>query len=581
MSGIVESFAGKSREVDPFAEWVHALASARSRDEVVGVLSGVTGMFPCSRLSAVSLLNNKHTFYNIQVLRPSGVDPEFNSRHFSIATGMPGWVVRNRSSVIVDVSSAPEFHEDLEGKLREAGIRSLMLVPLQAGEDILGTLMWGSSDEGTFTQEDLSFAKLVGMQTAVSFKNLDLFESVDKKLTQIELVNTIAGRISSTLDLHELLSSAAEIIQKAFNFFDVTIFLADNGKEYLTLVAHSGSYIDFLPHGFRQRVGDGIIGWAAEHNQTLLANDVSQDERYISHAYHNTNSELAIPLSSNNEVLGILNIEETLINAFDKTDLIVLETLAGQLGSAIRNAKLFDELNRTNDKLSQLDRMRSEFLGIVSHDFRSPLSSIILATKSLLRRETVRSDPRVAEYLKIISDQAMRLNYLAEEILSITRLESGQLTYHFKIVNIQTLVDEAVSLVTFSHKHRLEYSIDPGLVYIKGDEQKIRQVLHNIVANAVKYSPQGGIIELTIAEHPESMILVSVRDEGIGIPSEKQEVIFRKFGRIESEDTRGIKGSGLGLWISREIIRAHGGEIWFESEPGNGTRFFFTLKKAQ
>ena len=225
--------------------------------------------------------------------------------------------------------------------------------------------------------------------------------------------------------------------------------------------------------------------------------------------------------------------------------------------------------------------MKSEFLGIVSHDFRSPLSSIILAGRSLLKMDPVQQAQRVREYLHLIVNQANRLNQLAEDTLSITKIESGQLSYFFKIVNIERLIQDAVTMVKFSNKHRFAYAVDPNVVFIKGDQAKLRQAIQNLLSNAAKYSPLGGQIMITADDYSDTQILISVSDEGIGIPPEQLGKLFKKFSRVETGEGSGIKGAGLGLWICREVVHAHGGTIWVESEAGTGTTFKFTLNKAQ
>jgi K+-sensing histidine kinase KdpD len=579
MSDIMEHVNKGYLEPDAFVDIVSSLDAVRTKEEVLSLLRSRTPDIFGTRIFLLATINFRRSFYSLDVLNHDNGEFNLDRKHFSLDTGMIGWIIRHESPIVIDIDAAPEVHRDFEGYLRNKGIRTLMIVPLKAGTETLGALLWGDTEKSIFSEQEVLQARLLGVHTAIALKNIEMFDSIRKQIGQMELVNRIARKISSTLDLDELFSATAEIIRNSFNYFDVTIFLTDTPQQFLTLVAHSGNYIDFLPHGYKQRIGEGIIGWVAEHNQSVLANDVSRDDRYTTYAYHNSNSELAVPITYNNEVQGVLNIEDTRLHAFDASDLLLLETLADQLGTAIRNAKLFEEVKKVNEKLVQLDRVRTEFLGMVSHDFRSPLSSIILASQSLQRNEKVKDDPRIGEYLKIVSGQAMRLNYLAEEVLSITRLESGQFSYSFKIINLKNLVDEAVSLVSFSHKHKLITNIDPDLIFIKGDEQKIRQVLHNLVSNAVKYSPQGGEIKLDVTDYSSSKVLISVADKGIGIPVDQRDRIFRKFGRVETTETQGIKGSGLGLWITREIIRGHGGEIWFESTVGNGTIFHFTLKK--
>jgi signal transduction histidine kinase len=312
----------------------------------------------------------------------------------------------------------------------------------------------------------------------------------------------------------------------------------------------------------------------------VLANDVTEDPRYVAYEYHSTKSELTVPIRIDGETVGVLNVEDTKLHAFDETDAIVLETLCDQLGSGIKNAKLYDEVKKANSKLTELDKMKSDFLSIVSHDFRSPLASVILAAKALLKKgENV--DPRRAnEYLTIIVDQANKLSHLAEDTLSIAKMESGQLSYFFKVVNVERLIKDAAALVSFSRRHQLEYHVDSGVSYIKGDQTKLRQVVQNLLSNAVKYSPKGGIVRVTAENYQADQLLISVVDEGIGIAAGQVDKLFQKFSRIDTTEAREIKGSGLGLWICKEIVKAHGGNIWVESEVGKGSTFKFTLKKA-
>jgi signal transduction histidine kinase len=318
----------------------------------------------------------------------------------------------------------------------------------------------------------------------------------------------------------------------------------------------------------------------AEHGESVLANDVSLDPRFLAHQYHNTNSELALPIVSEDEVVGVLNVEDTKLYAFDDTDILVLETLCDQIGSAVRNARLFDEIKRTNERLVELDRLKTDFVGIVSHDFRTPLSTIMLAAKSLLRKE-VNAD-RLREYLNIIVDQAGRLSLLAEDTLSIAKIESGQLSYQFKIVNVEGIIQEAVSMVKISARHSFNSSIEMSCSYVRGDQNKLRQVLQNLISNAVKYSPAGGQIRVSVvpSEEQPDEVLFTVSDEGLGIPEEYLGKLFQKYARVDTGEAGKIKGTGLGLWICREIIKAHGGKIWVDSEVGKGSKFNITVKRG-
>jgi K+-sensing histidine kinase KdpD len=566
--------------VSTLSEIALQVDAARGREEILETLRTQTKWILDHDVYFLALLNKSKTHYVINTLSPIADSTDLNHKHFALNQGMPGWVIQNHSPIVIDITAGPAFTESIEGTLADLGMKSLLMVPLRTGEETIGALTLSSARPGVYGEHEMCLGQLLALQVAVALKNTALFDDAKKRITQIELVNEIAEKLTSTLELDEVLNSAADTIRKNFNYFDVTIFLVNRLEGQAVLVAHSGNYVDFLPHGYRQTMSEGIVGWVATHGQKVLANDVTEDPRYVAYEYHSTKSELAIPIRVDQEIVGVLNVEDTKLHAFDETDAIVLETLCGQLGSAIKNAKLYEEVRKANSKLTELDRMKSDFLSIVSHDFRSPLASVILAAKALLKRGESADRQRVNEYLTIIVDQANKLSHLAEDTLSIAKMESGQLSYFFKVVNVERLIKDAASLVSFSRRHSLEHYVDSGVSYIKGDQTKLRQVVQNLLSNAVKYSPRGGFIRVRAENYSADQLLISISDEGIGIPPEQFDKLFQKFSRVDTIEAREIKGSGLGLWICKEIVKAHGGDIWVESESGKGSTFKFTLRKA-
>lgn len=577
---LAQAYAFYNR-VGTLSEIALQIDAARSRDAILQTIRDETKWLIDHDVCFVSLLNKSRTHYVVNTLSPIADSTDLNHKHFALNQGMPGWVIQNQSPIFIDVTAGPAFTESIEGTLADLGMKSLLIVPLRTGDETIGALTISSAQPQAYHEQEIWIAQLLALQIAVALKNTALFEDAKKRISQIELVNEIAEKLTSTLDLDELLNSAAETIRKNFNYFDVTIFLVNRPENELILVAHSGNYIDFLPHGYRQKMSEGIAGWVAANVQKAVVNDVTEDARYMAYEYHSTKSELAIPILIDQEIVGVLNVEDTKLHAFDETDTVVLEILCDQLSSAISNAKLYDQVKKANAKLTDLDKMKSDFLGIVSHDFRTPLASIILAAKALLKRGDAVDQRRMNEYLTIIVDQANKLIHLAEDTLSITKMESGQLSYLFKVVNVERLIKDASALVNFSRRHTVECQVEGSASYIKGDQTKLRQVVQNLLSNAVKYSPRGGVIKVRAAEYNSDEIMISVSDEGIGIPEEQSDKLFQKFSRVDTTEAREIKGSGLGLWICREIVKAHGGRIWAESEVGKGSTFSFTLKKAQ
>jgi len=206
----------------------------------------------------------------------------------------------------------------------------------------------------------------------------------------------------------------------------------------------------------------------------------------------------------------------------------------------------------------------------------------MLAAKSLLRDDNP-SSARHKEYLAIIVDQARKLSMLAEDTLSIARIETGQLAYQFKIVNVEATIKDALAMAKMSSRHKVSSTVDINASFVRGDQNKLRQVLQNLISNAVKYSPAGGSITVRVELNPAALdeVVFSVADQGIGIPPDQTGRLFQKFSRVQVGKATEIRGTGLGLWICAEIIKVHGGRIWVENNPGEGSTFKFTVKRGE
>ncbi|MDQ3067176.1 MAG: ATP-binding protein [Actinomycetota bacterium] len=232
------------------------------------------------------------------------------------------------------------------------------------------------------------------------------------------------------------------------------------------------------------------------------------------------------------------------------------------------------ELETQNEELRESERMKTELVSIVSHELRTPLASVLGFTALLLKREFDSATRR--HYLGIVDAQARRLAALLEDFLDVQRIEREGVGLATEKVDLAALLDEQAQLYAAqSPQHRLEVELAERPLTVRGDPNRLAQVVGNLLSNAIKYSPGGGTVELVAARRGES-VRIAVRDEGRGIPEDQQSRIFTKFFRGDAGAT-GITGTGLGLAVSRDIVEAHGGSIGFDSAPGEGTTFWLDL----
>lgn len=227
----------------------------------------------------------------------------------------------------------------------------------------------------------------------------------------------------------------------------------------------------------------------------------------------------------------------------------------------------------------QIERLKDELVSTVSHELRTPLTSMRGFTELMLKKDFPRDKQR--EFLTIIQNESIRLTNLINDFLDLQRLESGSQTYDFSPIHLEVLMHEVAALIVPNNGvHLLRTTFPSQLPQVRADPDRLRQVLTNLISNAVKYSPNGGRITLG-ARQQNGTVVAWVADEGMGIPAEAIPRLFTKFFRVDNQDTRSIGGTGLGLSLVKRIIEAHDGRVWVESTEGVGSTFFFTLPLAE
>ncbi|HEY4384899.1 MAG TPA: HAMP domain-containing sensor histidine kinase, partial [Ktedonobacteraceae bacterium] len=233
--------------------------------------------------------------------------------------------------------------------------------------------------------------------------------------------------------------------------------------------------------------------------------------------------------------------------------------------------------------LKETERLKDEFIALAAHELRTPLAILKGFAQTLLVQTARGKGPALAEWqteaLEGIDQATERLVDLTEDLLDMTRLQAGRLEFHVEPIDLIALSRRMVTrLQLTTQQHQLSLFTEYSYLVVSADPQRIEQILGNLFSNAMKYSPQGGVIEVTLwPDEKTNMATLSMRDYGIGIPTEQQSRIFGRFERADNVHAHGITGTGLGLYLCRELIERQGGRIWFQSVEGEGTTFFFTL----
>jgi signal transduction histidine kinase/DNA-binding response OmpR family regulator len=426
---------------------------------------------------------------------------------------------------------------------------------------------------GPFTSDDLDYITRFASQLSIAVANSMAFGAERERSEQLALVNTLIREIAGSLSKDRVLKTAVRRIHEAFRYPLVMIGVQEMDSGIARVTAVAGANIPSEVWGSFP-ISAGIAGRALREKRTILVHDVSRDPDYIA-VSPTTRSEVAVPILWGDEVFGVLNVESDKVRAFGRGEVITLETLADGIGIILRNAELYHALERTNAKLVELDRTKSEVVNIVAHDFRAPLAGVLGYAELLEWKPDAPREDRV-EHARAIIHAATHMASLVDKTLKTTRLETGHFPFEFGVVDLGEAIRTVLRRFPSTPQHPVSLEIPADPLPCWADRDRIAEVLENLLSNAVRYSPEGGPIRVEVSAEGETVVARFV-DRGIGIAPEDLKNLFRPFSRLRNQRTVSIEGSGLGLYICERIVRAHGGRVWVDSKPGEGSVFSFSL----
>jgi signal transduction histidine kinase/DNA-binding response OmpR family regulator/signal transduction protein with GAF and PtsI domain len=516
--------------------------------------------------------------------------------HLPQATDALGWS---------RVAQMQRDNEDITQEERELlkahDAQAALLLPITARGHMLGlAIVWESEGPRRFTEGEIALGQTLSHQAAIALENARLFEETRKQVKRTELLLEASEAAASTLDSTEVMRRLARAVAHAIGADLTGAYVVDATGTALQPIAgyhvpeeRLETYKEFhIP-----LKGQAFVEQAWQNQQTMFSDDVPNDVRFDAKTRQlfPAQSVLLLPMIVRRETIGGLWAvwwEE--VHHFAGEELQLVEGIVREAAVAIQNAHLFEEveangielqqrahaLEEANVRLQELDRLKSQFLAHMSHELRTPLNSIIGFSEVLCDGLVGRLTPEQLECADNILGSGEHLLTLINDILDLSKIEAGRIkldTQAFEVPRWLQEVQRTIGPLVEKKSQTLKIELAEDLPPLIADPTRIKQVLINLLGNAIKFTPEGGSITLSCRlADPETMIF-SVTDTGIGIKLEDQEIIFEEFRQSSSASVGETKGTGLGLAISKRLVEMHGGHIWVDSEYGVGSTFSFLL----
>ena len=406
-------------------------------------------------------------------------------------------------------------------------------------------------------------------------------EEIQRRNQDLAALNMIATTIGQSIGLDQILNATLDCAMRVMDIDGGWVQLLDDDGATLTLAAQRGIPEAAARQIKRLKLAESVGGKRTGTASALQMDPVLEAIRLsIQEAQpERTFTLTGVPIQSKDTVLGILGSISHNPQGLSPNRVQLLTTIGHQIGIAVENARLAQQAAEVKI-LREIDRLRSELIANVSHELRTPLGLIKISASSLLMDDVEFDRATQQKFLHSISEEASKLETIVEHLLDLGRIEGGRLRLDKQAADLGQLIRTTMkSMEALSSQHRLVCDLPDEPLIAVVDTKRMEQVLRNLLDNAIKYSPQGGTIT-THAHRDNLHIMVTVSDEGIGIPPEEWDRIFERFHRVENEITRRLRGAGLGLSVCRGIVEAHGGRIWVESQLNVGSTFCFTIPVA-
>ncbi|HEY5902096.1 MAG TPA: GAF domain-containing protein, partial [Anaerolineales bacterium] len=543
--------------------------------------------------SMIQLIGDQmRDIFDADIVYVALLDPQTNLIHFPYQVGEEFTVLKageGHTGRIIRTGEPILINRDIDAVSRELGVKrvgkealSYLGVPIKAGGETIGVLsVQSTSRENQFNEDSLRLLTTIASNAGAAIHTARLHAETRRRERETSALLDISRDISSSLDAPTVLQGIASHARDLLRAELSAVFLPEQDGRTFRPIAAVGKDAESV-RDYTVTWGAGVLGSIARDKTGEIVNDVNNDPRALTIAGTDVTPDehlLAVPLLANDELTGLMAVWRTGQGLeFTAAELEFLNGLARQAAIAVQNARLFSQAQEARAGAEQANKAKSTFLANMSHELRTPLNAIIGFTRIVRKKaEGALPEKQIDNLDKVLSSSEHLLG-LINTVLDIAKIEAGRMDVIPARFNMGSLADQCANLAGTLLKPgvSLEKQVDETIGLIYSDQDKIKQVVLNLLSNAAKFTHQGRIL-LSVQKRDEDMLSIEVRDTGIGINEEALGRIFEEFQQADTSTTREYGGTGLGLSISRSLARLLGGDLTADSQPGEGSTFTMTL----